>query len=83
MNLIFKNFNIILWSIFFSLRLPGSVTDTFSHFTIRIRIRPKDTDPTGSGSTTLMEKVNVEVMRVGGVRGKGRAEWKLKGEEVK
>ena len=29
--------------VFFS--LPGSVQDQFSHFTIRIRIQPNDTDP--------------------------------------
>ena len=31
--------------------------DPFSHFTIRIRIRPNDMDPTGSGTTTLLSSL--------------------------
>ena len=49
---IFKNNIIFLYFLSFFL-LPGSIPDPFSHFTIRIRIQPYDSDQTGSGSATL------------------------------
>jgi len=38
--------------------------DPYQRFLIRIRIRPNDTDPTGSGSETLIVrmKCNIDIM---------------------